>query len=83
MQRASGPWDGEGATPGRVRTVAEIVLIVAGAWVAITVIVLAICRAAKRDDKLDDGSAVESRPTVGVASSAKTDGTTDRPPSQE
>lgn len=48
-------------------TMATIVLIGAVAWAAIMLIVLAICRAATRDDKPDGADAAESlaKPVAG------------------
>jgi hypothetical protein len=47
--------------------VATIALIIAVTWVAITLIVLAICRAATRQDKPDEADVAESRVKAGVA----------------
>jgi hypothetical protein len=55
--------------------VATIVLIVAGAWIAITLIVLAICRVANRDGKPEDATVTDSEAKpVGMAVGGKTDG---------
>jgi hypothetical protein len=60
-------------------TVATIVLIGAVAWAAVTLIVLAICRAATRHDKPEDADAAESlaKPAAGGVR-AEADGAPDR-----
>ncbi len=63
---------------------AEIALIAAAAWVAIVLIVLAICRAANREDKSANADRDEQRAKGGAVSrSVNADRTVDRPSKQE
>jgi hypothetical protein len=65
-------------------TVATTVLIAIAAWVAIVLIVLAICRAATRPDKPEDADAAESlAKPVAVGVRAEADGGLDRPSAPE
>jgi hypothetical protein len=75
---------GRGHAGFTVGTVATLVLIAAAAWVAITLIVLAICRAAKRDDKLEGAPGTDSRATpVPTATGGTVNGPVDRPSPRE
>jgi hypothetical protein len=61
-----------------------VVLIAAAAWIGITLIVLAICRAATRDDKREDAATTDSAAKpVGLAAGERADAPADRPSSPE